>query len=164
MGRDHELTVARLADLERDFLLEICEVRGGDDVKARKIDRGDLHRLAFDDRQRDVDGVLLVVQLDVESGDARIRKAAVGVERLNALQVGIEPRAIEIVFPAPRQLRAFARRERRLEPRIIDCLDALELETVNLDRAFFFTRSKHERQREHEEGRKTSSHNSPAEP
>ena len=41
--------------------------------------------------ERHVDGVLLVVELDVEAGDARVRIAAVGVEGLDALKIGVEP-------------------------------------------------------------------------
>src|SRR5205823_5599857 len=99
----------------------------------------DLHRRAFDDRHRDIDGILLVIQLDVETSDARVWKSAVAVEGLDSFQVRVEARAIEVPLPAPWQLRALARGERVLQARFIDRFDALERELVNLDGAFFFT-------------------------
>ena len=70
--RHDELPIARLADLERHALLQIAEVRRRDDVEAGEVDRRDLHRLAFGDRDGEVDCVLLVVELDVEAGDAGV--------------------------------------------------------------------------------------------
>ena len=39
---------------------------------------------------RHIDRVLLVVQLDVESGDPRVGIATVGIKRLDALEIGVE--------------------------------------------------------------------------
>ena len=77
-------------------------------------------RLAFGDRHGEIDLVLLVVQLDVEAGDARVGKAAIGVERLDALEVGVEPRAIEEVLLAPGNFRALAGGERVLQAALVD--------------------------------------------
>ena len=70
--------------------------------KPTKFDGRDAHRLALVDGHGEVDGVLLVVQLDVEAGDAGVGIAAVGVERLDALEVGVEAGPIEeLRLPCP---------------------------------------------------------------
>ena len=104
-------------------------------VESRKVDRLDEHRRAFGDRHREIDLVLLVVELDVEAGDPRVGIAAVGVERLNPLQVRVEARPVEEVFLAPGNFRALAGRERVLQATFVDRLDAFEREAVNLDGA-----------------------------
>ena len=88
--RHDELTIARLAWLERGPFFQIVEVSGRNDVESDEVNRGQFHWLAFDDRHRDVDGILLVVELDVEGGDARIGIASVGIKRLDALEICVE--------------------------------------------------------------------------
>ena len=101
--RDDELPVARRADLERNLFHHLSEMVGWDHVESDEVDGRNRHRFAFLDGHGDVDLILLVVQLDVEAGDARVRIAAIGKERLDALQIGVEARAVEVVLPSPRE-------------------------------------------------------------
>src|SRR5689334_13519292 len=102
-----------------------------------KIDRGNLDRLALDDGYRYVDSVLLVVQFDVEAGDTGIRVSAVGVKRLNSLQVGVEPGSVEERLLSPGQLVALTCGERAAEPRRVHSLHALEIQGVDENRPPF---------------------------
>ena len=126
VGRDDELAVARLPDLEGQVFFHLRQVVRRDDVEAGEVDRFDRDRFALGDGDRQVDRVLLVVELDVESCDARVGEAAIGVEGLNPLQVGIESRTIEVGLLAPRDPRALMRRERGLQARFVHVLDAVE--------------------------------------
>ena len=87
-------------------------------VEPDEVDRRDPDRFAFGDGDGDVDRVLFVVQLDVETGHARVGVPAVGVERLDPLQVRVEARPVEECLPAPGQLGALARRERIAQARL----------------------------------------------
>ena len=126
VGRDHQLTIARLSDLERRPFLQSVKVRGWNRLEADEIDRGDLHRLALGNRHGDVGGILLVVELDVESGDAGVRISTIVVERLDSFQIGVETRAVEITLAAPRQLRALTGRQRVLQAGFVNGFDAFE--------------------------------------
>src|SRR4029079_5578339 len=77
----------------------------------------------------------LLVQLDVEPCHARVGKTAVGIERLDALQVRVEPRTVEEIFFAPGNFRALAGGECVLQPPLVNGVDAVERQAVNLDRA-----------------------------
>jgi hypothetical protein len=107
-SRHDQLPVARLSDLERHLILQRVQMLGGNVVEPYKGNGGNHHRFAFGDRDGDVDGILCVVQLDVESGHARIRISTVGIERLNPLQVRIKARPVEKRLSAPGELRALA--------------------------------------------------------
>ena len=137
VGRDHELAIAGLPDLQRYPFLQVVEMGRRDVLEAGEIDRLDEHRRAFVNGDGQIDLILLVVQLDVEAGDARVGVAAVGVERLHPLQIGVEARPIEEGFLAPGDFRALAGGERVLQAALIDSLDALEGQAVDLDRAAF---------------------------
>ncbi len=139
-GAHDQLPVARLSDHQRHPLLEIVEMRRWNVLEAGKVDRLDEHRLALGDRDGEIDFVLFVVQLDVETGDARIGEPAIGVERLDALEIGVEPRSIEVRLLAPGDFRALAGGERVLQAVFVDALDALEREAVNLDGSPLFAR------------------------
>ena len=71
-------------------------------VESDEVDGRNPHRVALLDGHGDVDLILLVVQLDVEANDARVRIAAIGIERLDALQIRVEAGAVEVVLPSPR--------------------------------------------------------------
>src|SRR5207248_2873569 len=118
-----------------------------DRVEADKVDRGDVHRLAFGDRHRQIDCILLVVELDVESGDTRVGITAVGVEGLDAFEVRIEARTIEEILAAPGDLRALTRRQRVLEAAFVDRFDTLEGKAMDLNRPFFFASGRERRGR-----------------
>ena len=135
VGADHELPIARLADLERDALFQFVEVRRRDRVEPGKRDRRDEHRLAFGDRNGEIDLVLLVVQLDVEPGDARVGISAVGVKRLNTFQIRVESRPVEEVFFTPRNLRALTGSQRVLETALVHCLHAFKGKAVDFYRS-----------------------------
>ena len=75
-----------------------------------------------------VDRVLFVVQLDVEAGHARIGIPAVGVKRLDPLQVRVEARPVEVRLSAPGQLGALARGERVAQARGVHRLHPDELD------------------------------------
>ena len=137
--RHHELPIAGRADLQRHLRLQLFEMIGGDDVEADVLDAGDLDRFPFGNRQRDVDLILLVVQLHVEAGHAGVGIAAVAVEGLNPFQIGVEPRAVEVGLLPPRNLRALARGECVAQAPRINGFDAVELQAVHLDGALFFT-------------------------
>ena len=92
-----------LFDLQRKRVAEAPLLARRQDVEAGQIDPGDERRLPFRDLDDDVDLVLLVIQLDVEGADARVGKAAIAVERLDAFEVGFERAAIEIGLVAPGQ-------------------------------------------------------------
>src|SRR5262245_55050190 len=130
---DDERAVARLAGLDRKPRLETVQAIGGNVFEPGEVDRGDENRIAFRDADGDRDLVLRVVELYVEPGDARVRIAAIGVERLDPLQVGIESSAVEVVLAAPGKLRALACRERAAQARLFNGLDAAELEFLDLD-------------------------------
>jgi len=143
---DHELAISRLSDRERHPALEIGEMIGRDNVEAFEVDGRHVDGLAFGDGQRDVDGVLLLVQVHVEAGDARVGKSAIGIESLDTLEVRVEPRSIEVCLLAPRQLRALMCGERVLESALVDPLHALKFQAVNLDRPFFLTAARNQRE------------------
>jgi hypothetical protein len=135
--RDDQLPVARRADLERNFLHQGGKVVGWDHVESHEVEGRNLHRCAFLDGHGDVDLILLAVQLDVEADDARVRIAAIGIERLDALQVRIEAGAVEVVLPSPRNNGALPCSKGVLEFSFVDLLDAFEGQTMDRDRAFF---------------------------
>src|SRR5471032_367776 len=108
-------------------------MRRRDDVESGEVNRLHEHRLAFRDRDGEIDFVLLVVELHVEAGDPRVGKSAVGVERLNALQVRVEARTVEEILLAPGDFRALAGRQRIFQTAYVNRLDAVEGEATNLD-------------------------------
>ena len=135
--RDDQLPIARPADFQRHALLQVVQMTGRNAVEADEFDGRHPNRLALRNRDRHIDGVLLVVQLDVESGDPRVGIAAIGVKRLDALEIGVEAGPVEIRLPAPRQLRALPRGQHAFQPRLIHRLHPLESEAAHGDRAFF---------------------------
>ena len=102
----HRLPIARLPDDQRVLFLQLLKMIGGHGVEAAELDRRHSDRLPFVDSDRDIDRVLPTVQPDVDVGDARVGEAAVGVEGLDALQVGIKAAAVEGVLLRPGQLPA----------------------------------------------------------
>ena len=135
LGGDDLLPIARQSCLERHRLLHRAEVFGRDDREAVEVHVRDPDGLAFRDRQRDVDRVLLAVQLHVERGDARVGVAAIRVEDRDAHQVVVEPAAIEVFLLAPREDRARLRRERFPELPLVHGLHAFERDLADLDGA-----------------------------
>src|SRR5262249_33598803 len=105
-------------------------------LEAGEIDVGNQSRLPFRDPDDDVDLVLRVIELDVEGADARVRKTAVAVERLDTLQVRVEGAAIEVGFVPPGHTRSTFGLKRVGERGLVNLLDAVEFELVNLDVAF----------------------------
>ena len=89
-----------------------------------------------------VDFVLFVVQLDVETGHPRVGVPTIGVERLDPLQVRVEPRPVEECLPAPGQLGALARRQRSAQARLVDRVHTDELDRTDGNRAFFVATGK----------------------
>ena len=124
-GHD-KLAVARLSNLERHLVLQRVQMVGRNHVEPDEGDGGNPDGFAFGDRDGDVDRVLFVVQLDVETGHARIGIPAVGVERLDPLQVRVEASPVEVRLSAPGQLGALARGERVAQARRVDRLHADE--------------------------------------
>ena len=113
--REDEPLIARLARRDRQPCLEALEMVGGNAVEPVEDDLLDDRRLAFVDLNGDGDLVLRVVQLDIDADDLRSGIAAIGVERLDALDVAIELRAIEKLLARPRQESALARGENGLQ-------------------------------------------------
>ena len=113
--REDEPLIARLACRDRQPRLEPLEMVGGNAVEPVEDDLLDDRRLTFVDFNGDGDLVLRVVQLDVDADDFRPRIAAIGVERLDALDVAIELWAIEKPLARPWQESALARRENPLQ-------------------------------------------------
>src|SRR6185295_3697888 len=140
-----------LSNLDWNRLLQIGEMIGRDDFEADEVDRRDSSRFPFGDRDRDIDRILLVVELCVEARHTRIRISAIGVERLDPLHVGFKPRTIEVELAAPEKFPALPRRERTPQPRLLDRLHAVEFERANDDGAFFFTRAPQRRSENKEE-------------
>jgi hypothetical protein len=62
-----------------------------------------------------------------------VRKAAVAIERLEALQIRIECAPVEIALPAPWEPRPFTRLKRSFEGIFIHLLDADKVEAGNPD-------------------------------
>ena len=120
---------------------------GRDRVEADELDRRDGYRIALGDRQGDIDGVLLVIELHVEVGDVRVGKPAILIKGLNALEVGIEARTVEVSFTSPWDFRALLGRQRVPEPRLVDRMDTLKLQTVDADGSFLFARRDHSHER-----------------
>ncbi len=135
LGSDHLLPIAGLPRLERHRLLHRAEVFRRNDREAVEVHVRDPDGLAFRDRQRHVDRVLLAVQLHVERGDARVGVAAIRVEDRDAHQVVVEPAAIEVFLLAPGEDRARLRRERFPELPLVDGLHAFERDLADLDGA-----------------------------
>ena len=65
------------------------------DLEWTRMDLAVVIRIAFDDRDRDIDFVLGTVERDVDARDAGVGKTPVGVECLDPLQVRVEPRTVE---------------------------------------------------------------------
>ena len=154
----HELPIARLPHLQRHALLQIVEMCRRNDVESGKIDRTNEHRLAFRDRDRQIDFVLPVVELHVEAGDARVGESTIGVERLHALQVRVEARTVEDIFLAPGHFRTLAGRERIVQAADVNRVDAVEGEAVHRDGSAFLARSGTHEGREHERGDREAHH------
>ena len=114
------LTIARRADRERRPLSEVRQPIRRQDVETDEVDRAHADGGAFVDRQRHVDGVLLVVELHVEGGDACVRVPAVSVERRDALEIRVEAGVVEALLAPPGQPRALPRGKRRPETRLVD--------------------------------------------
>ena len=100
----------------------------------------------------------LSFSLTSKAGHARVRVPAVGVERLNSLQVGVEASTVEERLLSPGQPVALARRERVAEPRRVDRLHALEIERVDENRPFFFTAGRSHEQAREDDAEDTSPH------
>ena len=126
MRRDDELPIARQADRQRRLSLERGEVRRRDDIEAAEHDRRDLDWIAFRDRDADVGRVLLRIELHIEAGHPRVGISTVGVESLDALEVRVEARSVEVILLPPRQDRALVGGEGVFQPRLIDGLHAAE--------------------------------------
>ena len=136
LARDlRERAIERLPGLQRNAILEACEMPRRQHVEAVVLDRFDDIRLSFIDVDRDVDGILLLVQLHVEGPDLRVRIAAVAIEGGHPLQVAVELIAREVMLGAPRKFRALRRRQRGAQLTFLDGLDAGELELVHPDDA-----------------------------
>ena len=134
VSRQHRLPVARVADVKRNVLLKRFEMRGRDLVEPLKDDRDDPNGITLVDGERDVHGVMLIVELDVEAGDPSVRITAIRVVRFDPLQVGVEPITVEeIALLRPRephvderQLGILARRESRPQKGGIDGVHPFE--------------------------------------
>ena len=90
----------------------------------------DEDRLPFVDVDGKVDGVLLVVQLDVERRHLGVGIPAVLVERDDPLQVGVELLAREVVLGRPRAASSSATSPARTSTARLDGLDARELQVA----------------------------------
>src|SRR4029077_17628757 len=99
--------------------------------------------------------------LDVETRHTRVRVSAVGVKRLNSLQVRIEASTVEERLFSPRQLVAWMRRKRGAELRHVHRLDALEVEGVDANRPLFFTASRRQCEAREDDADDTSPHVAP---
>src|SRR5262249_6338794 len=95
-------------------------------------------RLPFIDLHDDVDGILILAQLDVERRDTRIGKAPILIERDAALVVGFDLRAFEVVVVARRQLRARGSGDDTLELLVVNRVDAVQFEPVDLYASLLF--------------------------
>lgn len=128
MSRNHLLTVSRLSNFQRHGLAQGRLPVGRNDVEPLEVDRHDRDWTSFVDGQCQIDGIPLVVEFDVEGGDAGLGESAVGVERFDPLQVGIETAAVEEGLPPPRNSRADPRRQSAAQPRRIHRLNTCEVE------------------------------------
>src|SRR5580765_2819697 len=80
-------------------------------------------RTPFRNSDGDLDSRLIFVGLDIVGGHACVRKAAVFVESFDTFQIRIELLAAEVVLVAPRQTRAWNRRQHGPELAVGNCFD-----------------------------------------
>ena len=134
VSRQHGLPVARVTDVKWNVLFERFEMIWRDLVEPLEDDRDDANGITFVDGERDIHGVMLIVELDVETRDPSVRIAAIRVIGFDPLQVGVETIAVEeIALLRPRephvderQLRILARRQRRPQKGGIDGVNPFE--------------------------------------
>ncbi len=103
--RDDQLSIARLVDFQRQAFLEPVQMIGRNDIETDEFNGRHPDRLALGNRHGHIHGILLVVQLHVESGDPRVGISTIGVKRLDPLEIGVEAGPVETQLPAPGQLR-----------------------------------------------------------
>ncbi len=160
VSRHHQLAVARLTHLQRRARSHFGQVRFRNDVEADEFDGCDLDRLSLRHGDGQLDGILFVVELDVESGDAGIGISAIGVKGLDAFEIRLEPRTVEVVLLAPGDDRAFLGRQHRSKARLVDRIDALEGKRLDRDGSSFFTRRRDDDETKKRE-RRQSTHEPP---
>ena len=122
----------------------------------RKLNGRDDDGRPFVYRHRHVNSVLLVVETHVKGGDARVRIAAIRVERRDALQVGVEPGAIKVLAATPWQAGTLACGEHLSESGLVDGLHTDEGQPVHDDCVVALRVSSHagrEKQREGDQPR-----------
>jgi hypothetical protein len=134
-----ELAIERTIDTELHRFLQPLAVTLREHLETDQLDPGDANRLAFGDVNGDRDGVLGPVEVDVERGDVGVGKTAIAVERLDALQIGIEGAPVEIPLASPRQPRALPRLEDPLQRIGVHLLHADKVQAGNPDLAVLVT-------------------------
>ena len=158
LRRDNLLPVPRLADLERHAISHGEEVVGRNRLETGEADAGNPYGLALGHRQRHIGRILLAVQLHVERRDSRIRITPVGVKGLDASQIGVELRSIEVVLLAPRQYRTGLGRQCLLKLRFIHGLDAVEGNPADLDAVLLVASGGRERRAEEKDANRLAAH------
>ena len=132
MGRENRSLIARVAGLDQQLVGQPLEMFGGNRVEPFERDVLHDHRLPFGDLDRDVDLGLVRIQSGVDADDFGIGVAAVGVIRLDALDVAVELCAIEVVPARPREEPILTRGDDALELLGFDRLDAAERDRRDL--------------------------------
>lgn len=133
-GRLGQRSIERLPDFQWNPPFQAKETSRRQEIESREIDSLDERRLPLLDVHRDVDGVLLLVQLHVERRDSGAWIPTIAIKRDDPFQVGVELLPGEIVLLAPGEFRALNGGEDRAQLSMIDGLYARELQPVNADR------------------------------
>jgi hypothetical protein len=100
---DDQRAIPRLSDLEGNPALQPLEPVRRDVVETREFDGGHEHGLGFSDADGNLDLVLRVVELNVETGHPCVGVPTIGIKGFNPLQVGIEAAPVEVVLAPPQQ-------------------------------------------------------------
>ena len=161
VGAHHQLPVARPAGLDRHARLEIVQVPGRNDVEADKVDRRHLDRIAFGDLDGEIDLGLIGTEFDIEAGHSRVGIAAIGVERFDALEVGVEPRPVEVSLTSPWNLGALLGRQGSAQTPFVDGVNAVEFQTVDNDGALFPARCDHSHEGNERDNAQPGGHRAP---
>ena len=110
-ARLHERPIERCAHLEGKSLVELATMLWRKRVEPVHHDLLDTDRFALVDDDLQPNRLLIVAELSVERADLRGWKAAVLVERDDALEVSLELRPGEVLLFSPGNLRAHLRRD-----------------------------------------------------
>ncbi len=106
-----ESTIEGLPCLERQLRLELATMRLGKRLEAGKHDPFDANWLTFLDLDLQANRLLVVAEAGIERPHARVGKPPVAIIGNDALEVGLELFAREVLFRSPREPGALTGRQ-----------------------------------------------------